>query len=35
LKEGTYFYNIVIPKLDKLKQQIWDISAQLRIEHLK
>jgi GTP-binding protein EngB required for normal cell division len=22
LKEGTYFYNIVIPKLDKLKQQI-------------
>jgi programmed cell death 6-interacting protein len=35
LKEGKDFYNIVIPKLDKLKQQVGDVSARLTVERLE
>jgi hypothetical protein len=36
LKEGTAFYDVIIPKLNKLKQQVGDVSARLtneRCEH--
>jgi hypothetical protein len=35
LKEGKDFYDVVIPKLDKLKQQIGDVSARLTVERLE
>mmetsp|Transcript_52547 Transcript_52547/g.127279 ORF Transcript_52547/g.127279 Transcript_52547/m.127279 type:complete len:848 (+) Transcript_52547:270-2813(+) len=35
LKEGKDFYNIVIPKLEKLKQQVGDVSARLTVERLE
>lgn len=35
LKEGKDFYNVVIPKLDKLKQQVGDVSARLTVERLE
>mmetsp|Transcript_8837 Transcript_8837/g.9774 ORF Transcript_8837/g.9774 Transcript_8837/m.9774 type:complete len:926 (+) Transcript_8837:101-2878(+) len=35
LKEGNKFYNVVIPKLDTLKQQVGDISARLTVERLE
>jgi hypothetical protein len=35
LKEGKDFYNIVIPKLDKLRQQVEDVSARLTVERLE
>jgi hypothetical protein len=35
LKEGKDFYNVAIPKLDKLKQQVGDVSARLAVERLE
>ena len=35
LKEGKDFYDVVIPKLKKLKQQIGDVSARLTVERLE
>jgi len=35
LKEGNKFCNVVIPKLDTLKQQVGDISARLTVERLE
>jgi programmed cell death 6-interacting protein len=35
LKEGKDFYDVVIPKLDKLKQQVGDVSARLTVERLE
>jgi BRO1-like domain/ALIX V-shaped domain binding to HIV len=35
LTEGKDFYNVVIPKLDKLKQQVGDVSARLTVERLE
>lgn len=35
LKEGKDFYKVVIPKLEKLKQQIGDVSARLTVERLE
>ena len=32
LKEGKDFYDVVIPKLDKLKLQVGDVSARLTVE---
>jgi hypothetical protein len=32
LKEGRAFYNVVIPKLEKLQQQVGDVSARLTID---
>lgn len=32
LSEGKAFYDLIIPKLDKLKQQVEDVSARLTIE---
>eukprot|EP00525_Craspedostauros_australis_P010602 CAMPEP_0198109182 /NCGR_PEP_ID=MMETSP1442-20131203/1197_1 /TAXON_ID= /ORGANISM="Craspedostauros australis, Strain CCMP3328" /LENGTH=293 /DNA_ID=CAMNT_0043764723 /DNA_START=1 /DNA_END=882 /DNA_ORIENTATION=- len=32
LKEGKDFYDVVIPKLEKLKQQVGDVSARLTME---
>jgi hypothetical protein len=32
LKEGRAFYDVIIPKLNKLKQQVGDVSARLTIE---
>lgn len=35
LKEGKDFYDVVIPKLNKLKQQVGDVSARLTVERLE
>jgi hypothetical protein len=35
LMEGKNFYNVVIPNLDKLKQQVGDASARLTVERLE
>ena len=35
LKEGRDFYDVVIPKLEKLKQQVGDVSARLTVERLE
>lgn len=32
LREGRAFYDVIIPKLNKLKQQVGDVSARLAIE---
>jgi len=35
LKEGKDFYDVVIPKLEKLKVQVGDVSARLTVERLE
>ncbi|KAG7348596.1 BRO1-like domain containing protein [Nitzschia inconspicua] len=35
LDEGKRFYNIIIPKLEKLKHQVGDVSARLTVERLE
>ncbi|GKY96363.1 hypothetical protein MPSEU_000595900 [Mayamaea pseudoterrestris] len=35
LKEGKDFYDVVIPKLDRLKTQVEDVSARLTIERME
>jgi len=35
LKEGKDFYNVVIPKLDELRQRVDDVSARLTVERLE
>lgn len=35
LREGKDFYNVMIPKLDRLKHQVGDLSARLKIERLE
>jgi hypothetical protein len=35
LKEGRDFYDVVIPKLVKLEQQVGDVSARLTVERLE
>jgi hypothetical protein len=35
LKEGKDFYDVVIPKLKRLKQQVGDVSARLTVERLE
>lgn len=35
LKEGKDFYDVVMPKLEKLKQQVGDVSARLTVERLE
>jgi hypothetical protein len=35
LKEGKGFYNVILPKLEKVKQQVDDVSARLTVERLE
>ncbi|KAL3924255.1 MAG: hypothetical protein SGILL_001153 [Bacillariaceae sp.] len=35
LREGRNFYDVILPKLEKLKQQVEDVSARLIIERLE
>jgi programmed cell death 6-interacting protein len=35
VNDGKGFYNVIIPKLEKLKQQVGDVSARLTVERLE
>lgn len=35
LQEGTDFYDVIIPKLEKIKMQVGDVSARLAVERME